>query len=335
MDLSQRKKNILKAVVSENIKTAEPVSSAELAREYLSDISSATIRNELAALEEMGYLVQPHTSSGRVPTLQGFKKYIEELMPEQKLSKHESDRIRGEIAGRMNNISDIVEKTAEVISNASNYASVVSFGLSDNAVIEKLIIMPTALSKALVVVVTDIGTIKETIDTHGIVDSELGSAEKFCQDRLVGKTLGTIHELQQMLPDEIQKYKILFDAVLEVISEKSDSDSSAMAVRGREKLLDYPEYQDAQKFKQTLKTLGNKEKLKSIIDDDSELEISIKIGTDDETGIENSSVVTAKYKVNGKIAGTASVVGPVRMDYARVISILKDVTKNLEDNIGN
>ena len=283
----------------------------------------------------MGYLVQPHTSSGRVPTLQGFKKYIEELMPEQKLSQAESAKIKSEIASRINNISEIVESTAEIISNASNYASIVSFGVSDSAEIEKLMIMPITERQALVVVVTDIGTIKETIETSGMDEGELGSAEKFISERLVGKTLGDAITLAESMPDEIKKYQLLFEAVIEAISEKAESETNRVVVKGREKLLDYPEFQDTEKFKQTLKTLGDKSKLKDIIDDDSELEISIKIGSENEDGMENSSVVTAKYKVGGKVAGTASVVGPVRMDYARVISILKDVTKNLENNIND
>jgi len=335
MDLSERKKNILKAVVNENIKTAEPVSSFELQKSYLKDVSSATIRNELSALEEMGYLVQPHTSSGRIPTLLGIRKYIEELMPEQKLTKKESERIRSEIVGRMSNISEIVEKTAEVISNASNYASIVSLGVSDSAVIEKLIIMPIDEVSALVCVVTDIGTIKEIIKLKGMSESEIGSAEKFCQERLVGKSISAINSLKESMPAEIQKYKTLFDAVIDVITEKTDNDSEKVAVYGREKLLDYPEYQDVSKFKQTLKSLGDKSHLKQIVGSDDELEISIKIGGENQEGLENCSVVTAKYKVNGKLAGTASVVGPVRMDYARVISILKDVTSNLENNIDN
>ena len=333
MNLSERKKNILKAVISENIKTAEPVSSAELQKSYMNGVSSATIRNELAALEEMGYLVQPHTSSGRVPTLQGFRKYIEELMPEQKLTKAESERIRSEISGRMNSISEIVEKTAEIISNASNYASVVSLGLSDLAVIEKLRIISVDKDHALVVVVTDIGSIKEVIETKDMSEGELQMAENFCKERLEGRTLESVYELEKSMPEDIKKYKLLFDAVIEVITEKAESESSKVVVKGREKLLDYPEYQDVGLFKQTLKTLGDKSSLKNIIDDNSELEISIKIGGENQAGMENSSVVTAKYKVGGKVAGTASVVGPVRMDYARVISILKDVTKNLEKGI--
>ena len=110
MDLSERKKRILKAVVSENIRTAEPVSSLELQKEYLQNVSSATIRNELAALEEMGFLIQPHTSSGRIPTVEGYKKYISELMTEQKLSRLESEKIRETINNRISNIEQQINR---------------------------------------------------------------------------------------------------------------------------------------------------------------------------------------------------------------------------------
>ena len=160
MNLSERKKNILKAVINETIKTAEPVSSSDLQRDYLSDVSSATIRNELAALEEMGFLSQPHTSSGRLPTVEGYKKYISELMTEQKLSKTEADKIKEQFSGRIKNVSELLENTAKVISDASNYASIVSLGVTDSAQINNVMLVKLDEKQILSVIVTDIGTIK-------------------------------------------------------------------------------------------------------------------------------------------------------------------------------
>ena len=328
MDLSERKKNILKAVINENIKTAEPVSSSELQKEYLSDVSSATIRNELAALEEMGFLVQPHTSSGRVPTLEGYKKYIAELMTEQKLTKSESEQIKKTFEGRVSSVSDIIEKTASVISEASNYASIVSLGITDYAEINSFKLVEIDDSNILVLVKTDIGTIKEIISCENITIEDINSASAFMSSKLVGKSLKQATEIIDSLPQELVKYKNLFEAIIEVITDKSDREN--MAVAGKEKLLDYPEYQDLGKFKSTLKDLNSKQSLRSLINDDDDLEISIKLGDGEKL---DYSVVTAKYKIGGKVAGTASVLGPVRMDYSKVVSILKNVTSRLEENI--
>ena len=335
MNLSERKKNILKAVINENIKTAEPVSSSDLQRDYMSDVSSATIRNELAALEEMGFLSQPHTSSGRVPTLEGYRKYISELMQEKKLTKVEADKIKENFSSKVKNISELLENTAKVISDASNYASIVSLGVTDNATISNVMLVKIDEKQILAVLVTDIGTIKEIVDTKGFSEEDINVATKFLKTKLIGKQLSSIDEIFDSLPAELTKYKNLFESIIEAMIEKSHDDKNNMAFVGKEKLLDYPEYQEPQRFKKTLKTLNDKSTLKSIIDShgDSDLEISINVSDGDDDA--NYSVVTAKYKVNGKLAGTASVIGPVRMDYEKAVSILKNVTSKLEENIIN
>ena len=333
MNLSERKKNILKAVINETIKTAEPVSSSELQRDYLKDVSSATIRNELAALEEMGFLVQPHTSSGRLPTLEGYRKYISELMTEQKLTKSEADKIRDNFQGRMKNMGELLESAAKVISDASNYASIVSLGVTDTAEISNVMLVKLDEKQILAVLVTDLGTIKEIVNTCNISDDDVTSASKFLHSKLVGKKLAEIDDIFDSIPEELVKYKNLFESILEAMIEKGNDDKNNMAFVGKEKLLDYPEYKDATKFKQTLKALNDRSNLKSIINNPSDKDLEISIKVSDESGEGDYSVVTARYKINGEHAGTASVIGPVRMDYGKVISILKNVTSRLEDNI--
>ena len=333
MNLSDRKKNILKAVINENIKTAEPVSSSDLQRDYLKDVSSATIRNELAALEEMGFLSQPHTSSGRLPTVEAYKKYVSELMIEQKLTKNEADKIKEQFNHKIKNVSELLESTAKVISDASNYASIVSLGVSDSAVISNIMLVKLDEKQILAVVVTDIGTIKEIIKASSIPDMDVTAATKFMQSKLVGKRLGEMQEVFDSMPEELKKYRNLFESIVEAMIEKGHADKNNMAFVGKEKLLDYPEYKDSEKFKHTLKSLNDRSKLREITTpENDDLEVSIKI-SDGEDG--DYSVVTAKYKINGKLAGTASVVGPVRMDYGKVVSILKNVTNRLEENIAN
>ena len=157
MDLSERKKKILSAVIETNVKSksADAVSSKQLQEEYLPKLSSATIRNELNALEEMGYLTHRHTSSGRVPTKEGYEKYISELMQTRKLSPKEKDAIQQNFAKKLVNIRDIIEKSAKTISNATNYAAVVYSGPSRNAIIEDVKLYPVSSSTQLVVIVTD------------------------------------------------------------------------------------------------------------------------------------------------------------------------------------
>ena len=146
MDLSERKKKILSAVIETNIKSnqTEAVSSKQLQEEYLPKISSATIRNELNALEEMGFLTHPHTSAGRIPTKEGYEKYTKELMSEKKLSEHEKENIKANFSKKLLSIRDVIEKSAQTISNATNYTSIVYAEKEDSAIIKDIMLYPVS-----------------------------------------------------------------------------------------------------------------------------------------------------------------------------------------------
>ena len=335
MDLSERKKKILNAVVSENIKTARPVGSIDLQREYFSNVSSATIRNELAALEEMGLLSHPHISSGRVPTKAGYQLYIESLMPDSKLSRKEAQKLKDKLGQKMTDVSALIENAAKVISDATSYASVVSLGVTDSAVVKKLDLVPIDEKRLLCLVFTDLGTIQELIYPNGLTGGEIKGASMFIEAHLKDKPISEIYSLEKTLPREFEKYKMLFDMVIDTIASKSQSDK--VAVSGKENLLSYPEYSDLSKFKKALQFFEDKGSLGKMIDGtkDDGLEISIKIGGEDIGLDSNSSVVTAKCKVNGKVAGTVSVVGPARMDYSRVVSVLSSIAGELEEQISD
>lgn len=337
MDLSERKKKILNAVVSENIKTARPVGSFDLQREYFSHVSSATIRNELAALEEMGFLSHPHISSGRVPTKAGYQLYIESLMPEAELSQKEAQALKAKLGSKITGISNLIENAAKVISEATSYASVVSLGVSDSAVVKKVELVPIDEKRLLCLVFTDIGTIQELIYPKGLSANEIKGASMFIETHLKDKPISEIYSLEKKLPQEFAKYEMLFDMVIDTIAAKTKSQSENVAVSGKENLLSYPEYNDLSKFRKALQFFENKDNLDKMIEGskDDGLEISIKIGGEDIGLDSNSSVVTAKCKINGKVAGTASVIGPARMDYSRVVSVLKSIADELEEQISD
>ena len=146
MKLSDRKQKILKAVVESNLTSGEPISSKTIQQDYLPDVSSATIRNELMSLEELGFLTHLHTSSGRVPTSEGYKKYVNELMPTKKLSKTEIKQIQDNFTDKLINLNDIMMRSAKTISDVANYASVVYMGVSDSAIIKDIKLIAENLS---------------------------------------------------------------------------------------------------------------------------------------------------------------------------------------------
>lgn len=332
INLSERKKKILSAVISENIKRAEPISSKDLQEQYLNDISSATIRNELMALEELGFLSQPHTSSGRVPTTSGFKMYIEELMPSVMLSKKEINNLKQTFKDKARDLEEIVKKAAKAISEATNYTSIVYTGVADAAVIENIKIIKITDTTALVVIITDLGVIKDVVmrveaDT---TDQEFKAASKFASEIFAGKTLGSVDEGDYLIKKEMQRYTKIFDMVIEVIEKREKDFQDNLIIEGRNKLFDYPEYSDISKARNTLSVFEDKKALYPLLSSGGDLEIEIKVGGDDD--FKDCSVVTATYKINGKSIGKAGVVGPVRMDYAKVISVLKGVNQAIEES---
>lgn len=330
LKLSDRKKKILSAVVSENIKNAEAVSSKNLQSKYFNDISSATIRNELVALEEMGYLQQQHTSSGRVPTELGFKKYIEDLMVVNKLSKKELSKINSMFTGKLSEMEELAQKAATVISDATNYASVVYLGILDEAIIEKVKIVQITEDQALVVVVTDRGIIKDiTMSTEKqITEEDFEYASILLSEALNGKMLKETELAADLIKNQAKKYKYIFSMLLAVITKQSKNKHPK--IDGASNLLDLPEYQSIEKAKKAIAIFENKDTLVPILKAGNDLEISIKIGGDTELE-DDCSIVCATYKLNGKNIGKAGVIGPMRMDYVKAISVLKGVGETINN----
>ena len=333
MKLSDRKKKILSAVISENLKSADAVSSKDIQEKYYKDISSATIRNELMSLEELGLLGKAHTSSGRVPTEEGFKAYISELMPEKKLTKKELSLIKESFDGRMTEMESLAKNAAKAISSATNYASIVYFGVLDNAKIESVKIVKITDDSALVVVVTDVGIIKDiTMQSSAkITDEDYALASKLLTEALSGKTLAEVQSPDKFVDKIATKYRVMFNMVLSVI-EKHGKDSEPL-IDGTGKLLEQPEYQDISRAKHAISIFENKDTLLPLLKDNNDIEISVKVGAD--SGLNDCSVVTAEFKINGKSIGHAGVIGPMRMDYAKAISVLKSVSETISDKFYN
>ena len=334
MDLSDRKKKILSAVIETNIKNknAEAVSSKQLQEEYLPKLSSATIRNELNALEEMGYLTHLHTSSGRVPTKEGYEKYINELMRERRLTSKERDVIQSNFAHKLINIRDIIERSAKTISNATNYASVVYSGPSRNAIIEDIKLYPVSKTTQLIVVVTDENIINELAYLGTNNEEDLKAAGDILKELFIGKPLSLIKDREfrdKVVTKELKKYKDVFDKVLDAIMA-SNHIADDITIAGKEKLIEYPEFNDVEKLKKTIATLEQSENIIPILKNDDGLELSINIGGDD-SGIEDCSVVTVSCNVKGKSKITAGVIGPMRMDYPKAISVLREVAETIEN----
>lgn len=330
--LSDRKKKILQAVINENIKSAEPISSKDLQEKYFNTVSSATIRNELNGLEEMGYLSHPHTSSGRVPTTTGFRKYIDELMPIEKLSKNEIAELKSNFDTKINGIEELAVISAGAISKATNYASVVYLGLSQDAIIENIKLVKVVDDMCLAIIVTDMGVIKDiTISLpEEASEEDISTAGKIISEAVNGKTIGELAQIDmtELILDNFDNYRMFFEELIGAIISKSEE--KIVKFDGTSNLLDQPEYKTIEKAKKAISIFENRKVLTPLLETGNDLEVNISVGADEDN---DCSVVSATYKINGKEIGRAGVVGPVRMDYAKAVSVLKEINNTIAENV--
>lgn len=332
MILSERKRKILLAVVEDYIQDGAPVSSKDIQEKYLPDCSSATIRNELSALESMGYLVQPHVSSGRVPSEKAFRLYVDELMETEPLTGAETaliDRYFESYTDRMGSVEGVVANVAKLISDITNYTSVAvkSFEKSEN--IKSITVLPISEDNALVVIVTDAQVLKDNvIHTENLDMQNAGKASEWLNRMFAGKSLEELKNRQgpmEIVAKEFRSFRSLYEQVLNLIVRLADHRENAVFTEGRAKIFDYPEYSDIDRAKHFLTSLEDNNGLAEAVSQTREgIDFSIKIG--EETGIEDGcSIVSARLSVNEKTLGSAGVIGPVRMNYRKVIKVLEHI----------
>ncbi|HEY8390138.1 MAG TPA: heat-inducible transcriptional repressor HrcA [Clostridia bacterium] len=336
--LSERKAKILKSIVEDYINQAEPISSADIQSRHLPEFSSATIRNELAALEEMGYLYQPHTSAGRVPTKEAYKLYVEQLMPKRKLSHAELKLIKSQFNQQMIQIKDVLKKTAQVISEVTNYTSLAFVNDISEAIIENIKIVKLTAKTALVIVVTDLGVLKDAVVNmeEEMDDSYFDAVSKLSMQAFGGKKIAQVMKPNQAIKQTIRGYQKIFDAILDIIKKYYEqAGTEDFVLEGASKLLEYPEYSNIAKAKSIIAMLEAKEQLLPALKTTDNVELNIRIGKDECDSLSDCTIITASYMLNGKSIGQAGVIGPIRMDYSKVVSVLDYIGKTLSETMNN
>ena len=339
MELSDRKKKILQYVVDDYIETAVPVSSKSLTERHLKDISSATVRNELSALEELGYLTQLHTSSGRVPSAEAYKLYVSDLMVKDKLSAKELDYIKKIFLDKADNLEEVINNTTKVISELTSYTSV---GIQSHDLSEKIVSIKFFRYKpdsALVIIVTEMRLLKDNFIAvpESMTEEQLKDAEKVLDNMCRNKTFGEICEMKPEMEDSFMGYKNIFVNVIEALKTYVQTTGDDVVTAGEDKILDHPEYADIGKIKDFLSVVTSKDKVMTLLSGDNrDIKINVKIGADGYDEIpKECSLVTATYSANGNKLGTYGVIGPIRMDYQKVVAVLENVGKILESILTN
>ena len=335
MKLSDRKRKILQLVVDDYISTAQPVSSKSITEKYLTNISSATVRSELAQLEELGYLSQLHTSSGRVPSIEAYKLYVSELMDKGRLTTKEVGLIKSAFRDHADNLESVVHNAVKVISDLTDYTSVAYTSYDQREKIVKVDIFRFKPTQALLLIVTENTLIRDKyIEVpEDMSDNQIAEAARLISKLFVGKDFNEIKNLDSVVTEEFSGYREIFESVMSAIEEYVKTNNGNVVLEGQGKILNHPEYNDSEKVKNFLSVVTSKERLVDLLANDSEnIEINIKIGGEEGKEMpQDCSLVTATYSASGVKIGTYGVIGPLRMDYQKVISVLEGVGKILED----
>lgn len=336
--LSDRKKKILCAVVDSYIEKASPISSKDIQQEYLRECSSATIRNELSALESMGFLIQPHVSAGRVPSEKAFRFYVNELMVSNNLSIDEAEMIEKYFNRKINSLEDIITAVTRVISDVTNYtAVVVKADMSDTITAIKLLDLSNG--KLLVVIVTDSRVLKDgIIDLPDDFDERsVMQAQHWLNKLFVGKHVSEFINFDypmSLVNDEISQFNVLFKKIIDVLKKQSLTSGMDVEMYGESKILQHSEYFDVNSARKFMSEMENKDKVAEMLTDDGgeNGSVTIKIGACDNAP-EGCSVVTTRVSLGENVSGSIGVIGPVRMDYRKVLSVLDKISQIIIDMI--
>ena len=336
MQLDERKYLILQAIIDDYILTAMPVGSRTISRKSGVGFSPATIRNEMSDLEELGYLDQPHTSAGRVPSNKAYRLYVDHLIKGSKLTSDERERMHDHLVARSKQVESVIRSAAGVLSDATKYTSVIVAPKLGTLRIKHVQLVPVAERTALMIIVTNAGIVKDAVIRvpDGLDADDLYSISRVLTQKLADKPLeGVRQAFSELLRGAEQNRKLLGEA-LQVIEKRLEAggDASDVIVGGSANLLEYPEYSDVNKARSFLSVLESKDTLRRLLGRESSMEISIRIGPENQLPeLNDCSIVTASYRVGDHSTGTLGIIGPTRMNYNRVISVLAFMARALSD----
>lgn len=337
MDLSERKLKILQAIVGDFIRTAEPIGSRTLSKKYEMGISPATIRNEMSDLEEMGYLTHPHTSAGRVPSDKAYRLYVNSLMEKRTLSEDEKKFISQKLSNNVSELEKTIQHAAQLLSEITRLTS---FAITPNQNEDKLKyinILPVDTKTVVLMIVAESGKVSNTTLKLNVSYSEesLDLLSKTMTYTYKGKSLNEMLTL-----DIIKTFKTDIEALgrlaenimpnfLHILEGMLDVN---LYMDGFTNIFSFPEYNDIDKAKLFLEMINKKDAFtKALINRENGMIVTIGNENADDL-MQECSLITATYHIDGKLIGKLGVIGPTRMKYDEVISVIEFITDNLSES---
>ena len=327
--IGTRQKDLLRAIVEEYVKTARPVGSKSLCKKF--KCSSATIRNDMVILENLGYLEKTHISSGRIPSEEGYRYYVDNLMEPKKISGEDILKLQTIFNNKELELNDAISKSLEIISDITNYTSVILGKESSDNKLQKVEVVPINSKQLIAIVITDTGHVenKNVILEDNIPISEISKTTELLNKMLVGTPIDEVpskleFEIKPIIRNYIQNYEVVYNAFYSALSNfTSERD---VKFSGKANILKQPEFSTVDDVKNIISKFESKDMVNKI--EETNDEVKVYIGSENEID-DSVTVVKTKYKANGK-EGTIAIIGPKRMEYERVINMLEYIKKHIE-----
>lgn len=336
MELTERKLKILQAIISDYVKTAEPVGSRTISKKYDLGVSPATVRNEMADLEEMGYLTHPHTSAGRVPSDMAYRLYVNALMEKKELTREEKNVISQRLKTNVHEFEKTIEHAASVLSEITNLTSFALTPKKDEDALKFINLLPVDEKTIVLMIAAESGKISNTALNvkSAYTDENLQLLAKTLTYNYKGKTISEALKnniIENFESDMAAMSGLARDVMPNFMKTLEDMLNVNLYMEGLTNIFDIPEYNDLQKAKSFIEMLSQKDDFtKKLVE--REDGIIVTIGEENADDIMNDcALITASYHVDGKLVGKIGVIGPTRMRYGEVTSIIEYLTDNLSD----
>lgn len=336
--LDERKLRVLHAIINSYISSAEPIGSRTISKKYDLGVSSATIRNEMSDLEDLGYLNKPYTSAGRVPSDKAYRLYVDMLLKDSKtlIDMRKKQEIKKTLLKEAVEIDSLIENSTKILSKLTNYTALAIAPQFERSTLKHIQLIPIDEYEILVVIVSDSGIVKNTIFRidNQIPDDQLNIISNFLNGKLKGLTIEEIgNEIDTVVFKEMYEYKNIIESIIPVINQSLEEvENVEVFADGVTNIFNFPEYSDVTKAKAFLSFIEDKNLVVDIMLKNTLDDFEITIGGENSIDeIKDCSLITATYKLDGNTIGKIGVIGPTRMDYFKVINVVNLLAMNLNE----
>ncbi len=333
--LTTRQLLIFKCIVEEFVETAEPVASKALMTKYHLPYSSATIRNEMSFLEEYGYLEKTHTSSGRVPSMEGYRFYVN-MLEQSDVDETIKNQVATIFSDRRRSLNEIIQESCQMLSELTHLTSVVLGPDSMRDELQRITVVPLDNNRVTTIIITNHGHVENKVFELAPETSmeDLVSCVTIMNDLLIGTPIDQVvfrldRDVRPILAAKIKEHEELFNAFLEAFVKFA---SSNVYFSGKENMLYQPEYNDVNKLRKIVSAFENSQAWSALTPLDDKEGVTVKIGHESPVDLGNDvSVISASFKTGQSSKGSISVIGPTRMPYEKIVALVEYISKSIED----